>query len=204
MYRGERLNAATHLAGFLLALPATCWLVAQAAQTGSARRVAAALVFGLALLAVFAASTLCHSTRGRTQDWWARADHCAIFLLIAGTATPFALLTGSGWFGWGVLLGVWAVALVGAALALFGSQGRPMLGLYLATGWMATLACAPALAEVSDGALRLFLAGAAFYTAGTYFFANPSGRRHAHGIWHLFVVAGSGVHFGAVMRCVLP
>lgn len=203
MYRGERLNAATHLAGLLMAVPATAWLVAQALGTGSMRRVAAAVVFGTALVAVFAASTLCHSTRGRLQAAWARADHCAIFLLIAGTATPFALLTGSGWFGWAVLLGVWSVALFGAARALFGSPERPMLGLYLATGWMATLACAPALAQVSGGALRLFLAGAAFYTAGTYFFANPAGRRHAHGIWHLFVVAGSGVHFGAVAHCVL-
>ncbi len=204
MYRGERLNAATHLAGLILAVPASIWLVTQAIGTGSIRRVAAAAVFGAALVAVFAASTLCHSTRGRTQDWWARADHCAIFLLIAGTATPFALLTGSGGWGWAVLVGVWAVALVGAVRALFGPQGRPMLGLYLVTGWMATLACAPALAQGSSGTLRLFLAGAAFYTAGTYFFANPSRRQHAHGIWHLFVVAGSGVHFGAVMHCVLP
>ncbi|MDH0865386.1 hemolysin III family protein [Mitsuaria sp. GD03876] len=204
MYRGERLNAATHLAGLLAALPATAWLVVQALDTGSLRRVAAVGVFGAALVAVFAASTLCHSTRGRAQQFWARADHCAIFLLIAGTATPFALLSGRGSADWALLAGVWAVALTGSVLSLFGRRERPMLGVYLASGWMATLACVPALAQASRGSLGLFLAGAGLYTAGTYFFVNPGRRQHAHGIWHLFVVAGSGAHFGAVMACVLP
>lgn len=204
MYHGERLNAATHLAALLAALPATVWLVVQALDTGNLRRVLAASVFGATLVAVFAASTLCHSTRGRTQQFWARADHCAIFLLIAGTATPFVLLTASGSADWVLLAFMWAVALAGSALSLFGRRERPMLGLYLASGWIATIASVPALVQVAHGSLGLFLVGAGLYTAGTYFFANPSRKRHAHGVWHVFVVAGAGAHFGAVMACVLP
>jgi hemolysin III len=203
MYRGERLNAATHLAGLLAALPAAAWLVLQALDTGSTRRAVAAGAFGIALVAVFAASTLCHSTKGRAQQCWARVDHGAIFLLIAGTATPFALVSRGGPVNWALLGGVWAVALAGAALSALGRSGRSMLWAYLAAGWMATMACAPALLDVSHGTLSLFLAGASAYTAGTYFFANPDRRAHSHGIWHLFVIAGSGLHFGAVARYVL-
>lgn len=203
MYPGERLNAGTHLMGLLVAVPAVAWLAHQALGTGSGRRFAVACVFGAALIALFAASTLCHSTRGPRQRLWVRLDHCAIFLLIAGTMTPFAVLTGDGWLRWVALASVWIVSLWGIRRTVWGDVERPMLKVYLAIGWLATMVCIPALQALPVACVTLFVAGAAAYTVGTYFFANPGCSRHAHGIWHLFVVIGSGCHFGAVAHCVL-
>lgn len=203
MYPGERLNAGTHLMGLLAALPAVAWLAHEALDTGSGRRFIVACIFGAALIALFAASTLCHSTRGPRQRLWVRLDHSAIFLLIAGTMTPFAVLTGDGWLRWVALASVWIVALWGIRRTVWGDVDRPMLKVYLAVGWLATLVCIPALQQLPTACATLFIAGAAAYTAGTYFFAHPGCSRHAHGIWHLFVVAGSALHFGAVAHCVL-
>lgn len=203
MYRGERLNATTHLVGLLLAVPAAAWLVDQAARTGSGWRVATAAVFGIALIVLFAASTLCHSSRGLRQRLWERLDHGAIFLLIAATMTPFAALTGDGWLRWAALGGVWLVGLWGMYRALWGASDAPMLKHYLVLGWVATLACIPGLQELPARCIQFFAVGAVVYTAGTYFFVNAGTRRHAHGIWHLFVLAGSAFHFGAVAECVL-
>lgn len=203
MYRGERLNATTHLVGLLLAVPAALWLAYQALDTGSSRRFVTASVFGAALIALFAASTMCHSSSGPRQRMWARLDHSAIFLLIAGTMTPFAALTGDGWLRWIALASVWLMALWGVRRILLRACDTPVLKHYVVLGWLASLACIPALQELPGDCVRLFAAGVVTYTAGTYFFINVGSRRHAHGIWHIFVMAGSAFHYGAVAKCVL-
>jgi len=120
MYHGERLNSVTHLLGLALAVVGSVVLVAQAVQSGGALRIASFSIFGLTMVALYAASTLYHSVReGNAKERWAKADHCAIYLLIAGTYTPFTLLTVQGSLGWGLFAFEWALALVGIGQELW-------------------------------------------------------------------------------------
>ena len=208
MYPGERLNGYSHLLGLLLALPATALLLAKTLPTGDAARIAGALVFSLSAVALYAASTLFHSTRGeKRKRFWERADHCAIYLLIAGTYTPFALVTLRGPWGWLLLAAAWGAAVFGIARELRQQAGdaaaKPPLSLYLGMGWLGVLAAAPLAARLDGGGLAWLLTGGVLYTAGTVFYRNRRGFRHAHGAWHLFVLGGTASHFVAVGWFVL-
>ncbi|UXH76043.1 PAQR family membrane homeostasis protein TrhA [Roseateles amylovorans] len=198
MHRGERLNAATHLLGLLLAIPAGIWLLLQTWPTGSPLKRMVALVFVLSVVGLYAASTMCHSTRGPRQAWWARLDHAGIFVLIAGTVTPFALLTVGGGFGWCVTIAAWGMAFLGVRQMLRASEGEPPLKLYLGFGWCAAIAAIPAMWSLPWQGALLLGAGILIYTAGTFFYLNRPGYRHGHGVWHLFVLAGTMSHFWAV------
>ncbi|MDQ0590539.1 PAQR family membrane homeostasis protein TrhA [Variovorax paradoxus] len=206
MYPGERLNGYSHLLGLVLALAATALLLAKTLPTGDPARIAGALVFSLSAVALYAASTLFHSTRGRLKRFWERADHCAIYLLIAGTYTPFALVTLHGLWGWLLLAAVWSAAFLGIARELLQANSagaKPPLALYIAMGWLGVLASAPLAARLDSGGLAWLLAGSALYTAGTVFYRNRRGFRHAHGTWHLFVLAGTASHYVCVGWFVL-
>ena len=206
MYPGERLNGYSHLLGLLLALTATGVLLARALPTGDAARIAGALVFSLSAVALYAASTLFHSTRGPRKRFWERADHCAIYLLIAGTYTPFALVMLGGLWRWLLLGAAWGAALFGIARELLqpaDAAARPPLALYIGMGWLGLLAAAPLAARLDPAGLAWLLAGGAFYSAGTVFYRNRRGFRHAHGTWHLFVLGGTASHFVAVGWFVL-
>ena len=206
MYPGERLNGYSHLFGLLLALPAAALLLAKTLPTGDPARIAGGLVFSLSTVALYAASTLFHSTRGRSKRLWERADHCAIFLLIAGTYTPFALVTLQGPWGWLLLAGVWSAALFGIGRELMQAKGaatKPALALYIGMGWLGVLAAVPLAARLESGGLAWLLAGSVLYTVGTVFYRNRRGFRHAHGTWHLFVLAGTASHFVSVGCFVL-
>ncbi|MGJ7555439.1 PAQR family membrane homeostasis protein TrhA [Variovorax sp. RB3P1] len=207
MYPGERLNGYSHLLGLLLALPAAAALLLKTVPTGDPARIAGALVFSLSAVALYAASTLFHSTRGRLKRVWERADHCAIYLLIAGTYTPFALVTLHGAWG-GVLLGIiWGAALFGIWRELRPARGdapqKPPLWLYIGMGWLGVLAAVPLAARLDAAGLVWLLVGGVLYTAGTVFYRNRQGFRHAHGAWHLFVLAGTASHYVAVGWFVL-
>lgn len=206
MYPGERLNGYSHLLGLVLALAATALLLAKTLPTGDAARIAGALVFSLSAVVLYAASTLFHSTRGRRKRFWERVDHCAIYLLIAGTYTPFALVTLHGLWGWLLMAAVWGAAFfgIGRELLQAGSEAsKPPLALYIAMGWLGVLAAVPLAARLDSGGLAWLLAGGVLYTAGTVFYRNRRGFRHAHGTWHLFVLAGTASHFVAVGWFVL-
>lgn len=204
MHAGERFNSYSHLFGLVLALLGTALLLNQTLGAGDAAKTAAAVVFSLSMLALYGASTLFHSTRGRAKLFWRRADHCAIYLLIAGTYTPLALVTLEGAWGWSLLCAVWAVAIFGIARELWAGEGaRPSLALYLGMGWLGLLMAVPLAARMEAGGLAWLVSGAVFYTAGTIFYRNPAGLRHAHGTWHLFVLAGTASHFVAVAGFVL-
>jgi hemolysin III len=207
MYPGERLNGYSHLLGLVLALPATAVLLAKTLPTGDPARIAGALVFSLSAVALYAASTLFHSTRGRFKRMWERADHCAIFLLIAGTYTPFALVTLQGTWGWLLLAVIWGAALCGIRRELLPTDSsapkKPSLPLYIGMGWLGVLAAAPLAARLEGGGLAWLLIGGVLYTAGTVFYRNRHGLRHAHGLWHLFVLAGTASHYVAVGWFVL-
>jgi len=204
MIVGERFNGYSHLAGLVLALLGCAALLLRTWPEGDPAKTVAALVFGLSMVALYAASTMFHSSRGRTRRWWQRADHSAIYLLIAGSYTPFALVTLQGPVGWALLSAVWTAALIGMVREWrTGSIDRPCLWLYVGMGWLGVLAAVPLAARLGPGGLLWLLAGAFFYTAGTFFYRNCWGLRHAHGTWHLFVLAGSASHYVAVARFVL-
>ncbi|MET3443442.1 hemolysin III [Variovorax paradoxus] len=206
MYPGERLNGYSHLLGLVLALSATVLFLAKTVPTGDAARIAGALVFSLSAVALYAASTLFHSTRGRMKRFWERVDHCAIYLLIAGTYTPFALVTLQGIWGWLLLVAVWGAAFFGIGRELLqadSAASKPPLALYIGMGWLGVLAAAPLAARLDSGGLAWLLAGGVLYTVGTVFYRNRRGFRHAHGTWHLFVLAGTASHFVSVGWFVL-
>jgi len=204
MYIGERFNGYSHFFGLLLATAGSAALLAKTMPTADPAKTASALVFGISMITLYAASTLFHSTRGRMKLFWQRVDHCAIYLLIAGSYTPFALVTLEGPWGWALLAAIWAAAIMGIGRELRpGDPARPSLLLYLCMGWLGALAAAPLVERLASGGLVWLLAGAALYSAGTFFYRNPWGWRHAHGMWHLFVLGGTLSHYITVTRFVL-
>jgi hemolysin III len=205
MHAGERFNGYSHLLGLVLAALGTVLLLGKTLGGADAAKVAAAAVFSFSMLALYAASTMFHSTRGRAKLFWQRADHCAIYLLIAGTYTPLALVTLEGAAGWSLLCAVWAAAIFGIAreLRAAGEGAPPSVAIYLAMGWLGLLAAVPIAARMEAAGLAWLLAGAALYSVGTFFYRNPTGFRHAHGTWHLFVLAGTLSHYVAVAEFIL-
>ncbi|RYF79090.1 MAG: hemolysin III family protein [Comamonadaceae bacterium] len=203
LHDGERFNTLSHLAGFVLGVVGLIALVAQFSGQAPSLHATGALVFALAVLFLYAASTLCHCSLGASKVQWQRMDHAAIFVLIAGTATPFALRFPDDVWSWVGLAGVWALAAVGVAQALGRKAGAaPSVAMYVAVGWIAVAVAFHACLQLPAAASALLIAGGLIYTAGTVFYVNPRGLRHAHGIWHLFVLLGTGTHYAAVVAVV--
>jgi len=203
MYAGERFNTCTHLFGLVLAILGVPLMLAKTLPGGDVGKIAGALVFALSCVALYAASTLFHGTRGRARLRWQRIDHCAIYLLIAGSYTPFALVTLQGSFGWAVLVAVWGIAMLGIWRELRSTAAKPSLALYIGMGWVGVAAAAPLVAHIEAGGLIWLLVGAVLYTAGTIFYVNRAGYRHAHGMWHLFVLGGTASHYVAIAGFVV-
>lgn len=204
--REELASALTHGLGAAAALAGGAILVALAARDGDGWQLAAAIVFGLCLLLLYIASTLYHAI-GHPQ---AKArmkvlDHCAIYLLIAGTYTPFTLIGLRGEVGWILFGAIWTLAIAGIVFKLYYTGRFKLLStlIYIAMGWLVVLAIKPVMAALDDWTLGWILAGGLFYTLGTVFYHRPS-LRYSHAIWHLFVLAGSVCHYIAVMAQVLP
>ena len=202
MYPGERFNTCTHLFGLVLAVLGLPMMLAKTLPGGDAAKIAGALVFALSCVALYGASTLFHSARGEAKLRWQRVDHCAIYLLIAGSYTPFALVTLQGAWGWMLLAAVWSIAAFGILRELRSAAG-PSLALYISMGWVGVAAAAPLVAQLEAGGLVWLLVGAVLYTAGTIFYVNRAGYRHAHGLWHLFVLGGTASHYAAIAGFVV-
>ena len=197
---GERFNSITHLVGAALAVAGAAVLITCAALGGDAWKIVSFSIFGAAMIALYASSTLYHSTRGKTKALWAKFDHCAIYVLIAGTYTPFTLVTLRGAWGWSLFGVVWGLAVIGIVKELaLGRDKVPSVPLYLAMGWLAVIGAVPLVRELSAMALSGLVAGGLLYTAGVVFYANDHRWRHAHGIWHLFVLAGTACHYFTVL-----
>lgn len=204
MEHGERLNTFTHLAGALLAAGGAVALTAKAIASGDDWKVVASAGFGLSMLLLYSASTLYHASSGTRKALWARIDHCAIYLLIAGTYLPFALVTLRGPTGWALLALVLAMALLGISKELWwGRKSAPSVWLYLATGWIGVAALVPVTQRLEPGGLIGLLAGAVLYSAGVLFYRLDTRMRHAHGVWHLFVLGGTGSHYFTVLLFVV-
>ena len=204
---GEEIaNWLTHGIGLGLSMAGLTLLIVFASLHGDAWHVVSFTVFGLSLLLLYTASTLYHAWRSqRVTRWLLRVDHAAIFLLIAGTYTPFLLTSLRGPWGWSLFGVIWGLCGAGAVFQLiFGErfQRASTLG-YLFLGWLMVVAIKPLLTSVPAGGLWLLLAGGLCYTVGTLFYRWHSLRYH-HAYWHTFVLAGSTCHFLAVLLFLLP
>jgi len=204
--REELASALTHGLGATAALAGGAVLVTLAALHGDGWQLAGAIVFGVALLLLYIASTLYHAIRhpvakGRLKVF----DHCAIYLLIAGTYTPFTLVGLRGPVGWRLFAAIWVLAVAGVVFKLFhtGRFKRLSTLIYIAMGWLIVVAAKPMLAALDAWTLGWLLAGGLSYTLGTVFYHGPR-MRYSHAIWHLFVLGGSVCHYVAVMAQVLP
>lgn len=203
MLPGERFNTYTHLFGVGLSLLGLVLVLAKTLPDGDTSKIVGGVVFTLSSAALYASSTVFHSTHGSVRAWWQRADHCAIYVLIAGSYTPFALAVLKGPWCWVALSTVWGVSIFGAVHEARSRLANPSVALYLGLGWLVVAAVAPLLARIETGGLWWLLVGAGSYTVGTVFYINRSGYSHAHGIWHLFVLGGTTSHFVAIAAFVL-
>jgi hemolysin III len=202
---GEEIaNSVSHGVGFVAALASAPILIAATAKTGTSINVVGASVFALTMVLLYCASTLYHVTaREELKTLLRKLDHGAIFLLIAGTYTPFTLGPLSGPVGWTLFGVIWSLAIIGMMLKAFDRIEHPLasLGLYLLMGWLCVLVIGPLQQRVPLTDLLLLGAGGLSYMAGVAFFTLDSRLRYGHFIWHLFVLGGTGCHFFAVLGC---
>jgi len=202
--QGERFNGISHLLGSLLALIGLTVLVVVAVHKGDPWRIVSFSVYGTTLVLLYGSSTLYHSLRGRAKVIFRKLDHHAIYLLIAGTYTPFSLVTLRGSWGWSLFGATWGLAAAGIvvdSLPRTGARILPMT-IYLLMGWLVLVALHPLLHALPMAGFLWLLAGGLFYTVGIVFYSLDARMRHAHGIWHLFVLAGSICHYLAIVLYV--
>ncbi len=204
--REEVAHAVTHGIGTCLSLAGLVLLSVKAARYGSSWHLVAGCVYASTLVLMYASSTLYHALTGaRTKRVFQILDHAAIYLLIAGTYTPFTLITLRGPWGWTLFGLVWGLAVGGTLFEIF-LQGRfkkLSLLLYLCLGWLAVVAIKPLLTSLPTGGLLLLLAGGLAYSGGAAFYSWRSLRYH-HAIWHAFVLLGSLSHFFCILLYVMP
>ena len=200
---GEEIaNSVSHGVGLLAAVAATPVLVLSAVRHGGAARIAGASVFAAAMVLLYLASTLYHALpRNRAKRVFQVLDHAAIYVMIAGTYTPFTLGVLGGTWGWTLFGIVWGLALGGIVLTVVGGMRYPKLrtSLYLAMGWLILVAVKPLWLRMPSEGLFWLLAGGIAYTVGVVFYAAKR-LRYGHFVWHLFVIAGTACHFIAVLR----
>jgi hemolysin III len=200
---GEEIaNSVSHGVGLLAAIAAAVVLVLTAARQGGTARIVGASVFSAAMVLLYLTSTLYHALpRNRAKRVFQVLDHTAIFLMIAGTYTPFTLGVLRGTWGWPLFGLVWGLALAGVVIAVAGGVRYPKLrmGLYLAMGWLIVIAIKPLWLRVPSWGLFWLLAGGVAYTVGVVFYAAKR-VRYSHFVWHLFVITGTACHFIAVLR----
>jgi hemolysin III len=205
MYHGERFNGISHLIGAALALAGLVVLVVYAALQGDPWKIASFSIYGASLFMLYTLSTLYHSLRGRAKQIFRKLDHVAIYLLIAGSYTPFTLVTLRGPWGWTLFVIIWVLAISGIIVDSRHKEGSRAIQMviYLLMGWLILAAMYPLIQALSKGGLVLLVLGGVFYTSGIIFYALDGRMNHAHGIWHLFVLAGSISHYLAVLLYVL-
>jgi hemolysin III len=205
MYHGEKFNAWTHLIGAVLAAVGAVWLLVLASFTGDAWKIVGVAIYGVTLVLLYSISTVYHSVRGPSKRLLQKLDHLSIYLLIAGSYTPFCLITLRGPWGWTLFGIVWGLAVIGMLQELKPRSEARVLSLiiYAVMGWIVLIAVKPLIAALGMTGFKWLAAGGVLYTVGIIFFANDSRFRHWHGIWHLFVMAGSLLHFVAILFFVL-
>lgn len=204
--REDIANSITHGIGFLLSIIGLWLLISVSRTYGDAWHVFSCIIYGTTLICLFTASTLYHSIHPPKFKLLLRTlDHSTIFLLIAGTYTPFTLVTLRGPWGWSIFSIIWALAVFGIIFQKAMLRKGPMVsvGFYLLMGWVVVAAVKPMLSLVAPGGLILLLLGGLSYTIGVVFYAWKQ-MPYNHAVWHLFVLAGSACHFFAVLLYVIP
>ncbi len=202
----EVAHVITHGLGAVLSVIGLTVLVARASVYGNAWHVTAVSIFGATLVMMYSASALYHSIQfPRAKHVLRVIDHSLIYFLIAGTYTPFTLITLKGPWGWSLFGVTWGLAIFGVAFKIFltGRFEKVSLAIYLAMGWCAITAIKPLLANLEPGGLMLMLAGGLTYSGGVAFYVWERLRYH-HAIWHLFVLGGSVLHYFAILFYVVP
>ncbi len=183
------------------------FLVSKALHSGDQGALLGALLFGLSLVLLYGASAIYHFVEHpKHKSWMQFVDHACIFLLIAGSYTPFALVTLPAPWSHGFLIAAWSLAVAGIAFKVFFTGRYPIVSnlLYLGMGWMAVIGWEPLSSNLAAEGLSLVVAGGAAYTLGIAFFIFDTKVKFFHAIWHLFVLAGSALHFLAIYQYVLP
>lgn len=205
MDRRELLNTLSHGLGAGLAGVGTSALLVVAIRDGDPWKITSLGIYGAMLVLLYVASTLYHAVRQQWKPVCRKLDHAAIYLLIAGTYTPFTLVTLRGAWGWSLFAAIWALAALGIVqeLALAGRRRVVSMVLYPAMGWLAVVAIGPLVETLPGAALGWIVAGGLFYTVGIVFYGFDRRWLYAHPVWHLFVLGGSACHFVAVARYVV-
>lgn len=202
----EVANTLTHGAGLILSLAGFVFLVTLAALKGDSWHIASSLIYGLSLVTLYGASTLYHSTTvPKSKQTLQIIDHCCIYLLIAGSYTPFTLIVLRNGIGGPLFVFAWTFAAVGILMKVFFKvRSGPLSALtYLLMGWIGIVAVPPLYLAIGMVPIALIIAGGVSYTIGTIFFGWHSIRHH-HAIWHMFVLSGSVLHFIAIARYIIP
>ncbi len=204
MYSGEKFNALTHLVGAILATVGVVVLIVLAASEGDPWKVVSVSIYGVALVLLYSFSVLYHSVQGRAKNFLRKLDHHSIYWLIAGTYTPFCLVTLRGPWGWSLFGVVWGLAVFGGLQELRPSEARTLsLWIYVLMGWLILIALVPLERALGPAGFAWVVAGGLFYTIGIIFYVLDTRLSYAHGIWHLFVMAGSAAHYVAILHYVL-
>ena len=201
MYKGERFNSISHLIGAVAALAGLVIVVVAAARQGDPWKIVSFSVYGVTLFFLYTVSTLYHSLRGRAKRIFRKLDHYSIYFLIAGTYTPFALVTLRGGWGWTIFGIIWGLAALGIALEALPQGGNRVLSVvvYVLMGWLVLVALEPLLEALPMTGFWWLLLGGLFYTGGLVFYFFDEKVRHFHGVWHLFVLAGSVCHYLTIL-----
>lgn len=206
MYPGERFNAWSHLVGAVFALTGATWLIITASLRADAQAITSVAIYGTAMVLLYAISTIYHSVRGRAKRILRKCDHLSIYLMIAGSYTPFCLISLRGAWGWSLFGVVWGLAVLGMLQEINPRNAARVrsLVIYAVMGWVALVATGPLLQALGPAGFAWLAAGGALYSVGVVFFVLDGRVRHFHGIWHLFVIAGSLAHYVAVLGYVVP
>ncbi len=201
MYKGERFNSISHLIGAVAALVGLVIVVVAAARQGDPWKIVSFSVYGATLFFLYTVSTLYHSLRGRAKRIFRKLDHYSIYFLIAGTYTPFTLVTLRGGWGWTIFGIIWGLAALGIALEALPQGGNRVLSVvvYVLMGWLVLVALEPLLEALPMAGFWWLLLGGLFYTGGLVFYFFDEKVRHFHGVWHLFVLAGSVCHYLTIL-----
>lgn len=197
MYKGEFFNSISHLVGAVAALIGLVIVVVVAARQGDPWKIVSFSIYGATLFLLYTFSTLYHSLRGRAKRIFRKLDHLSIYFLIAGTYTPFTLVTLRGDWGWTIFGIIWGLVIVGIVLESLPQQGSRIWSIvvYILMGWLILVALKPLLQALPTGGFIGLLLGGILYTGGLIFYALDTRVQHFHGIWHLFVLAGSVCHY---------
>lgn len=205
-FKEEIANTTTHGLGVLLSVTALVLLIVFSALNGNSWHIVSTAIFGTSMIVLYTASMLYHLvTTPKLKKLFRTLDHSSIFLLIAGTYTPFTLVNLRGGLGWTLFGLVWSIAIVGACLETITKQKyqKLSLSLYLGMGWLVIVAIKPILHNVEPGGIVLLVSGGLCYTLGVIFYVWKS-LIYNHAIWHMFVLAGTIFHFFSVFFYVIP